>query len=90
MSELKTDIAEANALDKGKIMDNQEAHDLLIKIDTRQEIMSKELEKIRVQLEGRKCQSHAEQLKTHGRIIWGTVVGLITLFLKAAWESLFK
>jgi len=66
-------------------MTEQEYHDLLIRVDTRQDVMGKQIECIKVLLEKRQCQTHAEKIKTLERITWGAVLTSIAAIAKSFW-----
>jgi len=67
-------------------MTEQEYHDLLIRVDTRQGEMAKQVECIKVLLEKRQCQTHAEKIKTLERITWGAVLTSVLAIVKSFWS----
>ena len=71
-------------------MNDTQYHDLLIRIDTRQSVMSEQIRCIKVQLEGRQCQAHTEKIKTLEKITWGAVMASIAAMASAAWQAIIK
>jgi len=69
-------------------MNEQEAHDLLIKIGTRQEIMIEQIKCIKTDLGKRECQTHREKIKILEKITWGAVLASILAVVKSFWSSL--
>ena len=67
-------------------MTEKEYHDLLIRIDTRQESMSLRIEKIEKKLDQNQCQAHAERIKTLEKITWGAVLASIAAIIKSFWN----
>jgi len=68
----------------------QEDRDLLIRIDTRQEVMGREIGAIKLWLSNVHCQTHAEKLSTLERITWGAVVVSLGAIIKSFWSVFSK
>lgn len=70
-------------------MTEQEYHDLLIRLDTRQASMEKKIDKMESKLEEpRQCATHTEKLKTHDRLIWGAVGVALAAMVKSFWSTI--
>ena len=69
-------------------MDDQQAHDLLIRIDTKLVGMESRLERIEVAQGDRLCFTHAEKIKTLEKIVWGSVLLSLGSVVKSFWSSI--
>ena len=67
-------------------MTEKEYHDLLIRLDTRQESIYSRMEKIEQKLDRKQCQAHAERIKTLEKITWGAVLASIAAIIKSFWN----
>ena len=71
------------------IMDQQD-RDMLIRIDTRQESMGREIGEIKIQISKTDCQTHAEKILTLERITWGTFVIAMGAIVRSFWSAFTK
>ncbi len=71
-------------------MNDTQYHDLLIRLDTRQDVIIEQVKCIKKQLEDRQCQTHTEKIKTLEKITWGAVMASITAIASAVWQAITK
>jgi len=71
---------------EGGKMTEQEYHDLLIRMDTRQGAMEEDLKEIKKVLSKRMCHTHAEKIRTLEKITWGAVMLSIGAVMKSFWS----
>ena len=69
-------------------MNEQEAHDLLIRIDANQTEVTRRVIRIEENLEKRPCYTHAEKIKTLEKIVWGSVMLSMGAVVKSFWASI--
>ncbi len=67
---------------------NQEDRELLIRLDTRQANMEKTIEAMGKKLEGRRCHTHAEKIRTLEKITWAAVLASLAAIVKSFWISI--
>lgn len=61
-----------------------------ISIERRLDARRKEYQKYVDKLQSLPCEQFREKLKTHDRLIWGVLLGLLTLVLNTFWELISK
>ena len=66
-------------------MEEQEYHDLLIRLDTRFSDIKEDVKIIKAQLSGGQCQAHAERIKALERVPWGTFVVAVGAIVRSFW-----
>ena len=65
----------------------QQDRDMLIRINTQQENMGREIGEIKNKLSQTQCQTHAEKLHTIEKITWGAVLVAIAAIVKSFWAT---
>jgi hypothetical protein len=68
-------------------MNEAEAHDLLIRIDTRLSGINMRLERMEIAQERRPCNVHAEKIKTLEKIVWGSLMLSLAAMVKSFWHA---
>lgn len=71
-------------------MNEQEYHDLLIRLDTRQESIEARLKTIEESLSAKNCQTHAEKIRTLEKITWGALFMSLSAIVKSFWGVIVK
>lgn len=64
-------------------VDRQDLQDLLIRIDERVKTIQEDIREINV---ARRCQTHAEKIRTLERMVWGCMAGLCTITARVAYD----
>lgn len=72
-------------------MNDQEYHDLLIRIDTKLTLFEASLKDIETRVSAsRPCDTHAEKIRTLENITWGALLIAIASVVKSFWGILTK
>ena len=69
-------------------MDENQQHDLLIRLDTRMETVAGQIDCIKHTLETRQCQVHSEKIRTLERLTWGAIMTAVAAVVKSFWGGL--